>query len=86
MQDLLRMISSRLARETSAGFRISAERCWAARGAMNSKQMMESFFGLFLTPVFYGVIMWITEKIRSRRPSATHRTTKFPADANVVKA
>jgi hypothetical protein len=86
MEDLLRMISSRLARERWAGFRISAERCWAARGATNSKQMRESFFGLFLTPVFYVVIMWITEKIRGRRPSATHRTTEFPADASVVEA
>jgi hypothetical protein len=45
-----------------------------------------SFFGLVLTPISYVVIMWITEKVRGRRPSGTRRTTEFPAEASVVKA
>ncbi len=80
------MISSRLARETVGrishlgGTMLGSARC------DDSKQMRESFFGLFLRPVFYVVIVWIAEKIRSRRQSATHRTTEFPTDASVVKA
>jgi len=53
-------------------------------GSLQSKCL--SFFGLVRAPVSYVVIMWITEKIRGRRPSGTHRTTEFPADASVVKA
>jgi multidrug efflux pump len=40
-----------------------------------------TFFGLFLTPVFYVVIIWVTEKIRGRRPAATQSTAKVATPA-----